>query len=91
MWNGSAAATVVIDKQGRAVSAPVVSLRGIEDPDGELGEAIVDGLKEMLANLSAHERRDDRRIEELASQAVRRVVRSQLGKKPLTDVHIVRI
>jgi ribonuclease J len=91
MWNGSAAATVVIDKQGRAVSAPVVSLRGIEDPDGELNEAIVDGLKEMLANLSAHERRDDSRIKELASQAVRLVVRSQLGKKPLTDVHIVRI
>ena len=43
MWNGSAAATLVIDKQGRAVSAPVVSLRGIEDADGELAEAIVDG------------------------------------------------
>jgi ribonuclease J len=91
MWNGSAAATVVIDGQGRAVSAPVVSLRGVEDADGELSAAIVEGLKEMLANLSAHERRDDRRIEELASQAVRRIVRSQLGKKPLTDVHIVRI
>ncbi len=91
MWNGSAAATLVIDKQGRAVSAPVVSLRGIEDADGELAEAIVDGLKEMLADLSAGERRDNGRIEELASQTVRRIVRSQLGKKPLTDVHIVRI
>jgi ribonuclease J len=91
MWNGSAAATLVIDKQGRAVSAPVVSLRGIEDADGELAEAIVDGLKEMLADLSAGERRDNGRIEEAASQAVRRIVRSRLGKKPLTDVHIVRI
>jgi len=91
MWNGSAAATLVIDKQGRAVSAPVVSLRGIEDVDGELTEAIVDGLKEMLADLSVAERRDDGRIEEAASQAVRRIVRSHMGKKPLTDVHIVRI
>ena len=56
----------MIDKQGRAVSAPVVSLRGIEDADGELAEAIVDGLKEMLADLSAGERRDDGRIEEAA-------------------------
>ena len=31
------------------------------------------------------------RIEEAARQAVRRVVRAHLGKKPLTDVHIVRI
>ena len=91
MWNGSAAATLVIDRQGRAISAPVVSLRGIEDADGELAAAIVDGLKGMLADLSAGERRDNSRIEEVASQAVRRIVRSRLGKKPLTDVHIVRI
>src|SRR5512142_3257358 len=90
-WSGSPAATLVIDKQGRAVSAPVVSLRGIEDADGELTEAIVDALKEMLAELGAAERRDDGRIEEAASQAVRRIVRSHMGKKPLTDVHIVRI
>ena len=37
------------------------------------------------------ERVDDRRMEERARQAVRRVVRAHLGKKPLTDVHIVRI
>ena len=66
MWNGSAAATLVIDGQGRPKADPVVSLRGIEDADGELNAAIVDGLKEMLADLSAAERRDDSRIEEAA-------------------------
>ena len=45
----------------------------------------------MLAGLRASERSDDGRIEEAARQAVRRVVRAHLGKKPLTDVHIVRI
>jgi ribonuclease J len=83
LWNGAAAATLV--------SAPVVSLRGMEDEEGELHQAIVAGLEEMLADLSAAERCDDVRIEEAARQAVRRVVRSRLGKKPLTDVHIVRI
>jgi ribonuclease J len=91
LWNGSAAATLVIDQQGRPKANPVVSLRGIEDPGGELAEAIVAGLKEMLADLSAGERRDDGRIEDAAAKAVRRVVRAHLGKKPLTDVHIVRI
>ena len=57
----------------------------------QVAEAIVEGLKERLAELSAGERRDDSRIEEAASQTVRRIVRSHLGKKPLTDVHIVRI
>ncbi len=91
LWNGAAAATVVIDGKGKAMAPPKVSLRGIEDQDGTLGEAIVAGLKEMLADLSAAERGDNRRIEEAARQAVRRVVRAHLGKKPLTDVHIIRI
>jgi ribonuclease J len=91
LWNGAAAATLVIDGKGKAVAAPQVSLRGIDDEDGALGEALVAGLKEMLADLSPAERGDNGRIEEAARQAVRRVVRAHLGKKPLTDVHIVRI
>jgi len=91
LWNGAAAATLVIDGKGRAVASPKVSLRGIEDEGGSLAAAIVAGLKEMLADLSAGERREDHRIEEAARQAVRRVVRAHLGKKPLTDVHVVRI
>jgi ribonuclease J len=91
LWNGAAAATIVVDGKGRPVAPPKVSLRGIEDEDGTLAQAVVLGLNEMLADLSAAERRDDGRIEEAARQAVRRVVRAHLGKKPLTDVHIVRI
>jgi ribonuclease J len=91
LWNGAAAATLVIDGQGHVVAPPKVSLRGIEDEEGTLAEAVVAGLKEMLADLSASERTDDGRIEEAATLAVRRVVRAHLGKKPLTDVHIVRI
>lgn len=91
LWNGSAAATVVIDGKGRAVAPPKVSLRGIEDEDGALATAVIAGLSEMMADLNPSERRDDGRIEEAARQAVRRVVRAHLGKKPLTDVHIVRI
>jgi ribonuclease J len=91
LWNGSASATLVIDSQGRPVASPKVSLRGIADTEGELIQAAVTALEEMLADLNAAERRDDDRIEEAARQAVRRVVRAHLGKKPLTDVHIVRI
>jgi ribonuclease J len=91
LWNGAAAATLVIDRHGRALAPPKVSLRGIEDDDGALSAAVSAGLNEMLADLSAAERTDDGRIKEAASQAVRRVVRAHLGKKPLTDVHVIRI
>ncbi|HQS14252.1 ribonuclease J [Reyranella sp.] len=91
LWNGAAAATLVVDKRGNPLAPPKVSLRGIDDADGELQDAIEDALSEMLADLKSVERTDDRRMEEAARQAVRRVVRAHLGKKPLTDVHIVRI
>jgi ribonuclease J len=91
LWNGAAAATIVLDRCGKAVAAPKVSLRGIEDGSGELVDAVVAGLTEMLADLGDSGRKDDTRIEEAARQVVRRVVRAQFGKKPLTDVHIIRI
>jgi ribonuclease J len=91
LWNGSASATLVIDTKGQLVAPPKVSFRGISDADGALAQAAVTALEEMLADLSVPERRDDGRIEDAARQAVRRVVRAHLGKKPLTDVHIVRI
>jgi ribonuclease J len=91
LWNGAATATLVIDRDGRPKADPVVSLRGMEDADGSLAAAVVAGLKESLADLGVAERRDDGRIGEAARLAVRRVVRAHLGKKPLTDVHIVRI
>ena len=91
LWNGAATATLVIDRDGRPKADPQVSLRGMEDADGGLASAVVAGLKESLADLSASELRDDGRIEEAARRTVRRVVRAHTGKKPLTDVHIVRI
>jgi ribonuclease J len=91
LQQGAAAVTLVIDGKGRPIADAKVSLRGLEDPDGELLDDVVASLAETLADLSASERRDDQRIEEAARQAVRRVVRTHTGKKPLTDVHIVRI
>ena len=91
LWNGAASATLVIDAQGQPLADPKVSLRGIADTEGELVRAAVTALEETLADLNAAERRDDGRIQDAARQAVRRVVRAHLGKKPLTDVHIVRI
>jgi len=83
--------SLVLDAKGKTLAAPKVSLRGLEDEEGEVTAEAIAALKEALADLSNSERRDDGRIEEAARQAVRRVVRAHTGKKPLTDVHIVRI
>jgi ribonuclease J len=91
LWNGAAAATLVVDSKGRPMAPPKVTLRGFEDEEGALGKAVVAGLEEMLADLKAADRVNDERLEQAVRTVVRRVVRTRLGKKPLTDVHIVRI
>jgi ribonuclease J len=91
LWNGAAAVSLVLDRDGTPKGQPKVSLRGIEDADGALREAISRGLSEALADLGKAERQNDDLVEDAARQTVRRVVRAHLGKKPLTDVHIVRI
>ncbi|WP_395710788.1 ribonuclease J [Reyranella sp.] len=91
LWNGAAAATLVVDGKGQPMAPPKVTLRGFEDEEGVLGKAVVAGLEEMLGDLKAADRADDERLEQAVRTVVRRVVRTHLGKKPLTDVHIVRI
>ena len=91
LWNGAAAVSLVLDRDGALKAEPVVTLRGIEDGDGSLCQAMASGLVEMLTELNRVNRQNDDLIRDAARQTVRRVVRAHLGKKPLTDVHIVRI
>ena len=57
LWNGAAAATLVIDKRRPGHGAAQGRrLRGIDDGDGDAGRGHLAGLSEMLADLSAAER-----------------------------------
>jgi ribonuclease J len=91
LWNGSVAVSLVLGKDGKLLAPPQVTLRGLEDGDAAVSRAIVAGLGEMMAELAKSDRGSDEALEDAATQTVRRVVRAHLGKKPLTDVHIVRI
>ena len=49
--------------------------------------AVCEGIK----RLGRKERRDDFAVKEAASQALRRAVKRQFGKKPVTAVHLIRL
>lgn len=93
IFNGSANGLVIINEQGQLTDPPVVRLRGVIDeeqlPDlhGELEKEIV----QRIDNLSKKLRLDDKEIEEAVRQAIRRVIRKRCGRRPVTDVHVVRI
>jgi len=93
MYNGSAVVTVVFDRTGKMLGDPQVTAVGLLDPEHEAEEheAVVEAVKEAVAELPASARRDDEVTREAVRVAVRRHLKKSHGKKPLTDVHLVRV
>ena len=93
IYHGSAVATVILDRDGALRGEPIVSLHGIEP--GEREDAIlppvVDAVADAVDRLSDRDRADDEHVAEAARSAVRRTLRQICGKRPHTEVHLVRV
>jgi ribonuclease J len=91
--NGSAVATMVMARDGRLLADPQVTLHGLVDPEAvgaALGSAAA-AVRSAIEALNAGQRADDAAVKEAARLAVRRYIHAERGKKPLTDVHLVRV
>jgi ribonuclease J len=89
---GAALATVVLDQRGRLLAVPQVTVQGIveEAEEGAL-DALGTAVGEAIGDLSAADRRDDDAVREAVRLAIRRSLKASYGKRPVTDIHIVRI
>lgn len=90
---GAAVVTLVIGSDNLFQGLPVISAQGLLEPRDEADKLALaaDGVREALRSLSPRDRRDDATVKEAARLAVRRVFQRMLGKKPVTDVHLVRL
>jgi ribonuclease J len=89
-FNGAALATIVLDGDGRLAAPPVVTVQGLAEEEGA-AVALQRTLAEAMADLSPKERRDDETVREAARIAVRRALRARTGKRPVTEIHVVRL
>jgi ribonuclease J len=89
-FNGVALATLVLDGDGRLLSPPRVTLQGVESDD-DLADELSRKVAAAIEALSKRDRRDDAAIGEAARVALRRVVRARNGKRPVTEIHVVRL
>ena len=92
-FNGAAVAFLLLDGAGRLVDAPRISVQGVVDLEAEsaiLGQA-VEAVRTALGTLSESARRDDDRVRENAAAAIRRSFNKAVGKKPVTEVQILRL
>lgn len=93
MHNGAAVVTVVLNSKGELAAAPQVAAMGLldNDTDHDLILDTVDAVREAVAGLPKNRRLDDAAVRDAARVAVRRSFNASHGKKPLTDVHLVRV
>ncbi len=92
-FTGSATVTVVVDGDGRLVGEPQFSAQGILDAEEEKAEhdLVVAAVREAVEKLPRDHRRSDTHLREAARLAVRRTLNATHGRKPVTDVHLVKV
>ena len=93
IWNGSAVATVVLDRHGRLAAEPQLTLQGLFDGAG-IEEAITDAtdaVRDAIEAMPSRQRANDDAVREAARVAVRRAIQASHGKRPPTEVHLVRL
>jgi ribonuclease J len=92
-FNGTAVATLVLDRAGRFVAPPAISLIGVVQP--EVAERAMpglhDGIERALDELPAGPRRDDETVRDAVRRALRRILNERFGKRPLVEIHLVRV
>ena len=90
---GVVTASIVLNARGRPLTAPCVSSRGIvaDDEVQGLASELAGRGAHALGRLNAMQRRDDDTVEDAVRTAIRRHVRANYGRRPLVDVHVMRI
>ena len=93
LYNGAAVATVLIDDAGEIVTDPQLSLRGLTPTiDGEdTADVVAAAIRTAIDQLTPTGRLDDGVVAESVRLAIRRKIRAASGKRPVTDVHLIRI
>ena len=91
LFNGIVLASVAVDEDGRLRGRPRVTAPGLleaDDPDHDLVEA---DLAASMIDLPSLLRRDDAALTEAIRAALRRTLGRRLQKRPLVDVHLLRV
>lgn len=93
VFNGSAVVTVVLGGDGSLLGQPQLTALGLLDAGhaAEEHEAVVAAVVAAIEAIPPRVRRDDGTVREAARLAVRRSLRDSHGKKPITEVHLVRV
>ena len=91
MDEGTAVLTLVVDQNAQVVGMPQLSTFGLMAEDeaikGELGQAIASALAEIAPDRVG----EDNLIKDKMRHVVRGFLKERFGKKPLLEIHLIRV
>lgn len=92
-FNGASVITLVMDIRGHIVQSPQVALMGLvsDSEESSLQDDIAAVVHDAIETMPKSTRIDDAAVRHTAAQAARRMLQEVHGKKPIMEVHLVRI
>ena len=91
LFNGVVIASLAVDADGMLRGTPKVSAPGLFEPDDVETDRVVREFAAAFADLPASLRRDQAALPDAARAALRRAVGRRMQKRPLVDVHLLRV
>jgi ribonuclease J len=91
LFNGVVVASIAVDETGKLRGKPKVSAPGLLDPNDPEADKVANDLASALADLPAAIRREEATLLEAARAALRRSLGRKLQKRPMVDVHLIRV
>lgn len=93
LWNGSVSVSVVLSLDGHLAHPPIVQQTGLAEgfrAEDFLAEASI-RVEDALLGMKTGHRLDDQKLEAAVSQAARGLAKSMFQRRPLVQVHILRV
>jgi ribonuclease J len=92
-FNGTAVATLVLDRQGRLAAPATISVIGVVEPGAAeaAAPALRSAVERVVDELPTGLRRDDEAVRDAVQRGLRRALNERFGKRPLVEIHLVRI
>ncbi len=91
LYNGVVLASLAVDEFGSPVGRAKLSAPGLFDADDSETDRVIYEFTDAVSDLPANIRRDDVALLEAAKTALRRALGKRLQKRPLVDVHLLRV
>jgi ribonuclease J len=91
LFNGIVLGSFAVNGEGRVLGQPRVSAPGLFEPDDPEAARVAQEFSQAVADLPAGLRQDDGAFTDAARAALRRALGRRLQKRPMVDVHLLRV